>query len=1017
MADVLSQAVVRIRPSTEDFEKELRAQLETSIRNVSRQAQIPIQVSGESFVEASDAIEGFGVQAQDQLSGVTQAIESTVSSNEQLVLSFQDAVSAVQTSTDAQAEGAGVASQLAQATREVADAQQAVAQSSNEASEAVTAVTVAGEVGQDSLARLAGRGGFAAGALRGVVDKLGGSGIAAAGAAVGVGLAVKSFTDLASEVREFQRVSGAGAEEASRFVSVFKRLGIDADTAGRGLFFLAKSVEEDENKLAALGVQVARNTQGNVDLTETLLNVADAVSASEDPALRARLTFEAFGRSGQNLLPVLAQGREGLEKFFEASERGGQIMSDEDLARAKEFSFAIKDLTTEFGGIGRELGSTVIPLLTDVADVAGDVVGAFADVVNVVQKIGDLPGLKQLLSLFGQLREIAFGDEPPEGSFFDRVGVEIRKVAKDLPIVGKFVDTAKDEVNEFGKAFDDLGIRTGKAAEKLLLIPPTTEEVAEAVKAAAAAIFQAGATFDASLDSFVPQFGETFRETEKASNALGDSSRRLARAEEDAARRTADARREAAEAHEDAAERIEQAEEDLARAQIEAIRRVADARLSAEEQRIGAQRRFRDAQQRLFDLQAQLDAQGGTGTLEQQQRLAQAEQDVLDAREDARRSDLDGRRDIERAEQESTQRTRDAQEALIQAQEEAAERISDAQRKIKDAIREGKEAIADASRSASRAIRDSAKDQELTVASFSRSLRTNTQDLESFVGSLRGIASRVQNIASEDIANAFLARLAELGPRAAPFLRKLSKTSDDELKGVVNAFDRQIGAAKKAADLQFDRFPANFREKMKAGNQAIFSALDETVDAFEALPDKTGPVADEIAAQQRALALQIKASADAGQVALTGYQTELLESAIATQRPIDRANKLRELLQDLDRVEARPKLDLDVRGFERALRDAGGNLRLAVFEVNAGKQFGFQHGGTVPGPPGQAIEAVVHGGERIRTPEQEAQLLKTLQSLATQGKVEQNITVNQVAQDPDATAFAVAERLGYQAVR
>src|SRR5262249_41920701 len=148
---------------------------------------------------------------------------------------------------------------------------------------------------------------------------------------------VHSFVELADKVRKFKEISGASAEESSRFVSVLDQLGISSDTGARGMFLFGKAVAGHEQALKSLGIQVARNSDGNVNLTESLLNVSDAFRATPDPARRAQIAAAAFGRSGSALIPILERGRKGLQDFFDAAEGSHQILTDADLKAALDY--------------------------------------------------------------------------------------------------------------------------------------------------------------------------------------------------------------------------------------------------------------------------------------------------------------------------------------------------------------------------------------------------------------------------------------------------------------------------------------------------------------------------------------------------------------------------------------------------------------------------------------------------------------------------------------------------------
>lgn len=239
--------------------------------------------------------------------------------------------------------------------------------------------------------------GPASGAAESALGKLSSTGSlmgpAIAGGAALAGVAVakfaldgaQQFVALASEVRNFQRASGASAEESSRFVAALDDLGISSELGAGALFKLGKKAADGGADLAKLGIEVAHAKDGTVDLTETLLNAADAYAAQPDPAKRAELAFAAFGKQGQALVPILEQGRKGLEAFFKGADSGRQIFSPEDLAKARKYELAIDDLQDTFRGLKLEAGEAILPFLNALATGTTKVV-AFAGAVK--DKVG-----------------------------------------------------------------------------------------------------------------------------------------------------------------------------------------------------------------------------------------------------------------------------------------------------------------------------------------------------------------------------------------------------------------------------------------------------------------------------------------------------------------------------------------------------------------------------------------------------------------------------------------------------
>jgi hypothetical protein len=187
---------------------------------------------------------------------------------------------------------------------------------------------------------------------------------------------IDAYVDLAGEVRNFQRVSGASAEESSKFVAVLDDLQISAD---QGATAVARLARVDPTKLQEFGIQVAYAADGTTNLTETLLNVADAYAATKDPAERALIGQAAFGKAYRDLIPLLEQGRAGLAEYF-AGVSDGQVLTQQQLDSTREYELALDALQDALGDLSRAAGETLVPALTAVFNIGADLIGVIDDI-------------------------------------------------------------------------------------------------------------------------------------------------------------------------------------------------------------------------------------------------------------------------------------------------------------------------------------------------------------------------------------------------------------------------------------------------------------------------------------------------------------------------------------------------------------------------------------------------------------------------------------------------------------
>ncbi len=98
---------------------------------------------------------------------------------------------------------------------------------------------------------------------------------------------------------------------------------------------------------------------------DRMLALADAISKVGDEARRTSLVREIFGRQGQAL--NISGGRAGIESRAARFREIGGVISDDDIAKGKEYWHAQKEAGIATAGIYRVLGAIAAPVMTEIA--------------------------------------------------------------------------------------------------------------------------------------------------------------------------------------------------------------------------------------------------------------------------------------------------------------------------------------------------------------------------------------------------------------------------------------------------------------------------------------------------------------------------------------------------------------------------------------------------------------------------------------------------------------------------
>lgn len=134
-----------------------------------------------------------------------------------------------------------------------------------------------------------------------------------------------------------------------------------------------------------LGVSVT-DSNGNLRDSEAVFGDAlEALGGVGNEAERDALAMQIFGKSAQELNPLIKAGKDEIAALKDEAHEMGAVMSEEDVAAAAEFKDSLDGLKLGFQGIVAQIGLAFLPGLSGVTDQAK---GYLTDLVSIVQGSG-----------------------------------------------------------------------------------------------------------------------------------------------------------------------------------------------------------------------------------------------------------------------------------------------------------------------------------------------------------------------------------------------------------------------------------------------------------------------------------------------------------------------------------------------------------------------------------------------------------------------------------------------------
>ena len=184
--------------------------------------------------------------------------------------------------------------------------------------------------------------------------------------------AVKMFIDTGDELDKMSTKTGISVEALSRLGFAAGQSDVSLQDLGTAIRFMQKNLSgaDEEGKaavktLARLGLTIGDLTGLKPD--EQFKRIADAIAGIEDPTKRAAATMAIFGKAGTDLLPMLANGRRGIEALERECDRLGLTMSTADAQAAGKLDDALKQLWAQLKRGAVLIGASLAPALTELA--------------------------------------------------------------------------------------------------------------------------------------------------------------------------------------------------------------------------------------------------------------------------------------------------------------------------------------------------------------------------------------------------------------------------------------------------------------------------------------------------------------------------------------------------------------------------------------------------------------------------------------------------------------------------
>lgn len=220
----------------------------------------------------------------------------------------------------------------------------------------------------------------------------------AGGALVAIGASAVKAGKNADELNTLSKQTGLTTAEIQKFQYASELIDVDLDTLTGSLAKLVRNMNSAKNgskntqaAFDALGISITDQNGVLRNNKDVFYEAINALSKIEDETQRDAYAMQIFGKSAQDLNPLILGGSEQLERLGQEAENAGLIMSQDAIDGANEFNDAIDKLKSSaaasFGKIAGQIAQTLIPVMEKLSDILSAVLGWFANLSPTAQNV------------------------------------------------------------------------------------------------------------------------------------------------------------------------------------------------------------------------------------------------------------------------------------------------------------------------------------------------------------------------------------------------------------------------------------------------------------------------------------------------------------------------------------------------------------------------------------------------------------------------------------------------------
>lgn len=172
----------------------------------------------------------------------------------------------------------------------------------------------------------------------------------------------------ADEILTMSTKYGMSTDSLQEFSYMAELVDTDLGTITGSMTKLTKAMGSDSDVFAQLGVSI-RNADGSMRSADAVfLDVIDALGQMESGVERDNVAMELFGKSAQELNPLIETGSDGIAAYAEEAHAMGAVLDEEALTSLGEMDDSFQRVEQAGTALKNTIGTALAPVITQIAE-------------------------------------------------------------------------------------------------------------------------------------------------------------------------------------------------------------------------------------------------------------------------------------------------------------------------------------------------------------------------------------------------------------------------------------------------------------------------------------------------------------------------------------------------------------------------------------------------------------------------------------------------------------------------